>query len=35
MKTVAMDLMIAQTDDHDATFCISDEKSFIGFQVLS
>ena len=31
---VAMDTTIAITDDHDATFGISDEKSFIGFQAV-
>ena len=31
---VAMDTTIATTDDHDATFGISDEKSFIGFQAV-
>ena len=29
---VAMDTTIAQTDDHDANFGISDEKSYIGFE---
>ena len=34
MMTVAMDTTIAITDDHDPIFGISDEKSFVGFQVF-